>query len=157
MHRTKLLGLAILVGLAAAPLLLFSCSPDNSRAHEEYLVGNLPLQEIIGRVVPASLRQGILTTSQAPITSQEQGRAVRHDEYLIQMGLLPAALPGFETRFCQELRKELEKHTALRGSGTGAAACSFHLASGNRHAWVSASQLGEKKGQYQVLVIVDEW
>jgi hypothetical protein len=120
MHKAKLLGLAILVGFAAAPVLLSSCSRGNVREHEEDLVGSLPFQEIVGRAVPASLRQGASTTSQTTGTSMEQGRAIRHDEYLVQMGLLPAALPGFETRFCQELRKELEKHTALRGSGTGA-------------------------------------
>jgi hypothetical protein len=155
--KTKLVGLVVIVGLAVAPVLLSSCFRDNAREQVEYLVGDLPVHEVVDRAAPASLRQGGTTTSQGTGTSLEQGRAIRHDEYLVQIGLIPTAVPGFEARFCQELRKEVEKHMAVRGSGSGGTACSFHLASGNRHAWVSASQLGEKDGRYQALVVVDEW
>lgn len=155
--KIKIVGLAIIVGLAVGMILLSSCFSGSTREQAESLVGDLPVHEVANRAAPASFRQGGSTSSQGTGTSLEQGRAVRHDEYLVQIGLIPTAVPGFEARFCQELRKEVEKHVAIQGSGSGATACSFHAASGSRHAWVSASQLGEKEGRYQALVIVDEW
>lgn len=155
--KTKIVDLVIIVGLAVGLILLSSCFSGNTRKQAESLVGDLPVLEVVNRAAPASLRQGGSTTSKGTETSLEQGRAIRHDEYLVQIGLTPTAVSGFEERFCQELRKEVEKHVAIQGSGSGSTACSLHVASGSRHAWVSASQFGEREGRYQALVIVDEW
>lgn len=151
--QNKLTGFIVLSLVLGSPLIT-SCSRDADLEQDD-LVGDLPLAEIIHRIAPPSDQSGPSNTSQSSDTSVVRGRRIRHDEHLIDLGL--ASRPGFDERFCSELRKEIEKRVAVEGSGSGVSACNFHVARGERYAWVTVSRLASKEGRYQALVVVDEW
>jgi hypothetical protein len=157
MMKAPLKGWSAALCLTIGKAFVSSCSSSEPPKPIEDLAGNLPIDKALDYAAPASIRQGMTLSSASSGTSVEDGRAIRHDEYLVQIGLIPEAVPGFEERFCGELRRQLASRTGLQGGGSGAAGCSFNLSHEGRHAWITVSPLGLKEEQYHLLVVVDEW
>jgi hypothetical protein len=139
-------------------LLSVGCGVGVSQDQSTGVLQDLPMMEIIQRVAPAHDRVGNLTVPASSSSSKEEGRLIRHDEYSVDIGLKPNAVPGFAGRLCDQLKEALAARGRIRGGGeSGPDGCSFHLVNQGVHAWVTVSPLLERGDRYWASVIVDEW
>lgn len=143
---------------ALLSLLSLGCGARTTKDPATSVLQELPVGEIVGRIAPASERIGHLSTPVMSTVSKDGGRMIRHDEYAIDIGLKPNAVPGFGSRLCGELKTVLES----RGKNTGERSseqdgCSFYVVHQDMHAWVTVSPLLERGDRYWASVIVDEW
>lgn len=139
-------------------VLSFGCGANVSQDQSAGVLQELPMMEILQQVVPVHDRIGHLSVPASSSNSKDGGRMIRHDEYSVDIGLKPHAVPGFAIRLCGHLKEELGSRGRILGEGqSDADGCSFHLVNQGVHGWVTVSPLLERGDRYWTSVIVDEW